>query len=351
LARRAADAGAQITGSTVNDHLRDEINKRFSLNWLMQGAAQHAGMTFHHLVRDELDAIDPGLVRLYDQYALINLLQYWRWDVGLLLGRPRRFWRRAASNPKHPFFGHPVLSRHGGMLAEEARRRGKERCKEKGFWGLRFLFSFQVLNVVSSLSRKEAGHSQELIELAKKAVTMVWGIPPDRLDAELTTKVAFGQLSTPRTFAGRVFRTGAVGYGGVVKRGCSLVVVSKGTNWQLVAKELVKGTAELICLHGLNRLTDETYQQVMSAADGVDFEPWMLQTGGELWRRLLAVLPAGRPLAEMLMHLARLPARSLETLLLAVIEQPPWARELLAGLGASDDEPDAEPDWGGLCAD
>src|SRR5207237_3482273 len=116
---------------------------------------------------------------------------------------------------------------------------------------------------------------------------------------------------------------------GVVRRGDALVVVGRGTNWQLVAKELVKGTTELICLHGLNRLDDGAYQQVMSAADGVDFEPWMLQTGGELWRRLLAVLPAGRPLAEILMHLARLSARSLEILMLAVIEEPPWASELL----------------------
>ena len=108
-----------------------------------------------------------------------------------------------------------------------------------------------------------------------------------------------------------------------------------------MSKELVKGTAELICLHGLNRLTDETYRRVIAAADGIDFEPWMLQTGGELWRRLLAVLPDGRPVAEMLMHLARLPARSLETLILAVIEQPPWASELLAGLDGSEAEPGA----------
>ncbi|MEJ0088566.1 MAG: hypothetical protein WDM80_02220 [Limisphaerales bacterium] len=38
-----------------------EIQKRFTLNWLIQGAAQHAGMTFHHLVRDELDALESGL--------------------------------------------------------------------------------------------------------------------------------------------------------------------------------------------------------------------------------------------------------------------------------------------------
>ncbi|MHC5539344.1 hypothetical protein ACYOEI_14090, partial [Singulisphaera rosea] len=133
--------------------------------------------------------------------------------------------------------------------------------------------------------------------------------------------------------AGTVFRAGVVGYGGVMRRGGALAVVGRGTNWQLLTKELVKGTAELICLHGLIHLSDETYGQVVSSADGVDFEPWMLQTGGELWRRFLAVLPAGRPLAEMLMHVSRLPAKSLETLLIAVIEQPEWAKELLAGLG------------------
>jgi hypothetical protein len=327
-------------GASLNDGaLRDEINKRFTLNWLIQGAAQHAGMTFHHVVRDELEAINPGLVRLYDQYALINLLQYWSLDGAVLIGRPARFWQRAASDPQHPFFGHTVLSRHGGMLAEAARQRGLERCKEKGFWFLRYLFSFQALHVVARLRGAEAGHSQELIRLAKKAVTTVWGISSDRLDAALSSSVAFGNLSAPRTAAGRTMRACAVGYGGVLRRGDSLVVVARGTNWQLVAKELVKGTAELICLHGLNSLSDETYEQVIAAADGVDFEPWMLQTGGELWRRLLAVMPAGRSLAEMLMHIARLPARSLETLMLAVIEQPPWASELLAGLGAPDDEP------------
>src|SRR5438094_8819737 len=98
----------------MNEELRGEINKRLTLNWLIQGAAQHAGMTFHHIVRDELDAVDPTLVRLYDQYALINLLQSWPFDAWVLLGSPGRFWRRAASDPRHPFCGHPVLPRYGG---------------------------------------------------------------------------------------------------------------------------------------------------------------------------------------------------------------------------------------------
>src|SRR5713226_5274533 len=101
-------------GGNLNSAMTDEvleIQKRLTLNWLIQGAAQHAGMTFHHLVRDELDALDPRLLLLYDQYALINLLQYWHAEGALLLGWPPRFWRSAASDPRHPFFAHPLLSR------------------------------------------------------------------------------------------------------------------------------------------------------------------------------------------------------------------------------------------------
>src|SRR6266851_1045136 len=99
MAQNAPDTGAQSAGTAMTDEdLRGEINKRLTLNWLIQGAAQHAGMTFHHLVRDELDALDTGLLQLYDQYALINLLQYWRAQATLVLGWPPRFWRRPQQN-------------------------------------------------------------------------------------------------------------------------------------------------------------------------------------------------------------------------------------------------------------
>jgi hypothetical protein len=43
-----------------------QVQKRLTLNWLIQGAAQHAGMTFHYLVKDELNAIHPKLVHLFN---------------------------------------------------------------------------------------------------------------------------------------------------------------------------------------------------------------------------------------------------------------------------------------------
>jgi hypothetical protein len=57
----------------------------------------------------------------------------------------------------------------------------------------------------------------------------------------------------------------------------------------------------------------------------------MLRSGGELWRRLLAAIPGGAPVATVLMHLARLPAKPLESIIAAVIERPEAAQGLLAG--------------------
>jgi hypothetical protein len=313
--------------------LRDEIQKRLTLNWLIQGAAQHAGMTFHHLVRDELNAIEPRLLRLYDQYALINLLQYWQASATILLGWPPRFWRQAASKRSHPFFGHSLLSKYGGRLAEAGRQRALERCKEKGLTPFTVGFSFQTLSVIGGLRALETPHRPGLVQLAQGTASMVWGIQPERLDAELTDRIVIGgDLIPARSIRGAMFRACIVGHGGVVRRGNALMVVGRGTNWQLLAKELVKGTAELVCLHGLNKLSDDTYRRVMDVTDRLELEPWMLQSGGELWRRLLASIPIGVPVARVLMHLARLPAGTLESMIAVVIERPDWAQGPLAGL-------------------
>ncbi len=310
-----------------------QIQKRLTLNWLIQGAAQHAGMTFHHLVRDELNDLNPKLLHFYDQYALINLLQYWQVEATLLIGSPKRFWRNAATKPNHPFYGHPLLARYGGMLAEFSRQRGLERCEEKGFTRLPIAFSFQTIFVVQNLRALEAPLRIKLSELAKRTASMVWGIPRERLDGLLVPRVVVPtDLPPARTAGGSAFRAGIVGLGSVARRNNRLIVVARATNWQLLSKELVKGTAELICLHGLNRLSDDIYERVIDFADRLDFEPWMLQSGGELWRRLLAALPDDQPIARVLMHLARLPPGILESVMAEVIEESASAASRLAKL-------------------
>src|SRR5262249_2159884 len=152
------------------DLLRDLINKRLTLNWLIQGAAQHAGLTFHHLVADEIVSLDPRLLRLYDQFALIILLQYWHVDSALLLGGwPPWFWWRARRTRRHPFFAHPLLSSFGGMLATAVKKRALERSKEKGVTNLPILFSFQAFFVLLRLHALECNYRIKLMELAKEA--------------------------------------------------------------------------------------------------------------------------------------------------------------------------------------
>lgn len=311
--------------------LRQEIQKRFTLNWLIQGAAQHAGMTFHHLVKEELNALDPSLVLAYDQYALINLLQYWQIEGKIVLGSPRQFWRRASTDQSHPFFAHPLLSKYGGLLAEAGRQRGAERAKEKGVTLLPIAFSAQVQHLVHRLRTLEKPHRPQLVQLAKRAASMVWAIPRERLDAELCDRINLQRgLLKPRNFRGAMFLAGIVGYGHVKRKGKELVVVSKGTNWQLLCKELVKGTAELICLHGLNQLDSTMYQQVIKVTDHIDLEPWMLQSGGEFWRRIIMAFPDKQPLAKTLMHLAQQPAGKLESMIAEMIDHPETAKSRLA---------------------
>lgn len=313
--------------------LDDQVNKRLTLNWLIQGAAQHAGMTLHHLVRDDLNELNPRLVRLYDQYALMNLLQYWSVDAAILLGWPPLFWKRAQTSRRHPFFNHPLLPRYGGILAAASRARAMERCEGKGLPRSSLVRSILGGWIEFRLKRIEAPHRPRLVSLAKASASAVWGIPVEKLDAEIGQLAPFGTPIRAQSVSERMLRAATVGLGGVARQGDSLKVMGRGVNWYLAAKELVKGSAELICMHGLTDLNDEEYRLVVDRADRLAYEPWMLQTGGELWRRLLAVAPQHFPIAELLMHMARLPPEPLHALLVSVIEQTDLAREVMASLG------------------
>jgi hypothetical protein len=310
-----------------------EIQKRHTLNWLIQGASEHAGMTFHHLVRDELNSLEPELLSLYDRFAVLGQIQYWQRDAIILGGWPPRFWRRATSKRDHPFFGHPLLAQYGGMLAETGRQRALDRGKEKGLKRYPMSFSFQTVSCITRLRKLEAPHRMRLVQLAKEATSTVWGIPCERLHGELTDRIVLqeGEL-VARSFRESLMRLCVMGIGRVMRHGGEFQIVARGTNWLILAKELVKGTAELICLHGLNRIDDARYRRVLEATDRLDLEPWLLQSGGELWRRLLVALPDDQPVAKVLMRLALLPPATLQTVIATVIEQPERASDRIASL-------------------
>ncbi|MCA9063246.1 MAG: hypothetical protein KDA96_09310, partial [Planctomycetaceae bacterium] len=200
-------------------------------------------------------------------------------------------------------------------------------------WSIPLIAWGQLVRLVVQQLGAEQGHEHRLQELAKSAVAEIWGISTDRMEATITRNVAFGNLQPCLTTRARLARSSAIGYGGVRRDGDEFTVVARAWCFPLVIHELVKGTAELVCLHGLCDLDEVTYQAVIAEADRIDYEAWLLQAGPALWRRFLTTLPRSATLAECLMVVAKLDPMTLEELMLQVLDAPDsaarWIRRLL----------------------
>ena len=310
------------------EEILSETNKRLTLNLLIQGAAMHSFLTGHHLVSEKLEEQRKGLTRLYDRFSVSAALNYFIGDTVPFFGLPSRFWK-STSKPHHPFHRHRLFAEHGWELYKASKQHLTSRAWSKGIIPIPLLHWFQLIYLLVKVFVVEKNLREPLARIAEEANSQIWGIEEDRLDGCITTTVAFGNLQTPRTFAGRISRQGAIGYGGVERVDGRFQVVAKAWYWPLLLHELTKGTVELISLHGLNTLDDQLYSRVTSEADQIEYENWMLQTGSEMWRRFLAAIPEGHELPETLMRVARLDPDALEDLMLAVVEQSPRAQEML----------------------
>ncbi len=312
-----------------DDELLLQINKRLTLNLLIQGAAAHTYITAHHLAAEELEQIQPGLVELYDKAVVGFHLNYWAGDLTLLYGWWRWFWWRTGLR-SHPFHRHPLLARYGGELARAGNRELMDRARRKGVRSFPITRYAQTIRMHLQVLQAEQGHERELEATAKRITAEIWGIDESRLEGAITWDVAFGHLREPRTRVGRWTRKIAGGYGGVEHDGQRFKVIGRSICLPLLVHELTKGTAELVCIHGLNTLSDAMYQQVTDEADQLEYEVWLLQAGPEMWRRLLAAIPPGQQIAHVLMHLARLDPLPLEKMMLTVVSDPPAARRMLS---------------------
>jgi hypothetical protein len=315
----------------VDGELQAQINKRLTLNLLIQGAATHTFLTAHHLVSDELTEIHPKLVRLYDRIAVATLLNYWYGDTVLIYGLSGSFWR-GMRRPCHPFARHPLLVKHGPALADATRRAAVQRAWSKRILALPGYCCVHSYGLLVQTLHRERRHKGRLEALAREATNQIWGIAPDRLNARLAMPTPFGEFLQKRTTTSARIELAAAGFSGVVRDGSRLVVMAQAVIWPLLVHELVKGTAELVCLHGLNELDAETYSGVVREADKLEEEVWLMQAGAELWRRLLAAMRPGRSLPTTLMSLAKLPPQTLEEVMLAVARDPVAARPLIGAL-------------------
>jgi hypothetical protein len=96
------------------------------------------------------------------------------------------FWKDLPRNRKHPYGKHPAFSVHGDKLA---------RAAHKWFASSEKIAKFaeshpEAINrAFMQIMRIEQAHSAELVALAAKITSDLWGIPPDRLKGFLTTDV------------------------------------------------------------------------------------------------------------------------------------------------------------------
>lgn len=312
--------------------LRRVVNKRLTLNTLIQGAAMHGCLSAHHLVADSLRELDPELLTLYDELSNRMSLAYWRGALSLINGRPERFWNRL-DQPGNLFHFHPFMQAHGQRLAFLARDAAFERCKQSGISVNGLLNEVGATRAIWKTLEREKPHWAALERLACEVCHQIYAVPIDRLNASITLEPKWGDIRDPETRSGKLMMMVMVGWGGVDRRDGRLEVVGQAIVWLLVLHELIKGTIELICLHGMGQLDEATYAQTIGITEHVEHEVPMLQVGPELFRQFLAISPRELPLAQTLMHVAMLEPESLDEFMFDMVETPNRATERLRSIG------------------
>ena len=312
----------------ISDEIQRQINKRLTLNTLIQGAATHAFASAHHLAKSDFDQLDPELVPHYDVLMAASELSYWRGGLPMIVGSPTRYWKRL-KKPTCPYRNHPFFLEHGPTLAMAARDRVFKRGTEHGLSLNGIANEIKLFKMIQATFAMEAAHLQRLEEIGINVCSEIYGISPKRLNAEITMSPKWGDVRPPQTIVGKLILPIMVGWGGVIRVDDKLQVMAKAIIWPLLLHELVKGTVELICLHGMTDLEDADFESVMDATEILEYEIPMIQMGGELYRRFLAVTPREIPLAESIMNVARMDPKNLDAFLFAVMGSQNRATEML----------------------
>lgn len=357
------------------------------------------------------------------------------------------FWQNVRQNRAHPFSRHPTMAMYGQQLANESREWSFGKAQERIGDPNPRNWPDQVGQVFRQIVQREQAHRAQLEELAKDIVVQVWGIPKNKLRAELTMnpgeepeevggggeggerrepeqrwsepwegegvgeleeggqvlrrptapvapevraeinkRISLNALSQGAALqhfmtahhlvreklneidpsllalydkfavgshthywlddiAGRLEEAmgGVAGNTRVVKDEideesgagigrASFHIEAQAINFPILVQELSKGVMELINLHHLGSLDGETNRKVQAYADHPTDEPWHIQVGPALWRKLLPLFPKGMQHAQIAMQLNRMPPDQLHKLLDLAVTDPPKAKEMMEGL-------------------
>jgi rubrerythrin len=109
------------------------------------------------------------------------------------------------------------------------------------------------------------------------------------------------------------------------------IVKTRAICFPVLCQELSKGVMELITSIGYSHHDPETQHKIIKYADKVDFEPWQIQIGPELWRRFLKALPrTGYKLADVIYKLSLQEPDELHEIIELIIDDPQKGSEALA---------------------
>ena len=313
---------------------RQVVNKRLTLNLLIQGAAAHGHWKAHRLVSEQLQAINPMLESTYDDMMLLSELSYWTGGLPSIMGHPVKFWWRMQQDG-HEFSFHPFLRSHGLRIAQETQRDVFQRCREAGV-GVNSSNNERLgVKYFERSIAMERSHLEALEELAKDVCCQVYEIERDLLEGKLTLVPRFGTIRDPVTIEGQTILQFMMGWSAVVRREGGLKVKATATFWPLLVHELIKGTVELICLHGMNDVSESEYAIALERTDHIEYEIPMLQIGGPIFLRFLMARPREIALAESIMHVSKLEPLELEQFMFHLYDSPNRATALLRKAAAT----------------
>jgi len=81
----ANEESGEYDYESLSQDIKDQINKRILLNCLIQGSSIHSFYTLHHLVKDEIEEIDPELIEHYDMFSVGAVRSYFDMDYSSML--------------------------------------------------------------------------------------------------------------------------------------------------------------------------------------------------------------------------------------------------------------------------
>ena len=307
---------------------RQLVNKRLTLNLLIQGAAAHAHWSAHHLIADQLNELNPELFAVYDEIMIRSRLGYWVGGIPMIMGCPIAFWLELEEN-RHEFSYHPFFVKYGHQLAIQTRDDVMERCRRANISTDAVANETRGFLLYHETVHLEELHLKPLEAIAKQVCCELYGIDSELLDAQLTQDPKFGTVREPETEAGKQILQVMLGWSAVVRGEDRLKVKARATFWSLLIHELVKGTVELLCLHGLNRIDDKDYKVVMDHTEHLEFEIPMLQIGGAVFRRLLEARPKEIPLADCIAGVSKMEPLVLESLMDHLIKSPNRSTDMI----------------------